>query len=167
MFISWWFKVSCLKWRHIISNSKQRELPGIFFIISVGKSTTCYHINVVWSLLCGLKCGTFLFYLMNQGSVYLSDWLPSHSCPVLQVYHRHHLTSFAALSRPPLADKRQNEKTVLFRVAFVQPVRWNIGRSVLPGKDSENGALEKKRILRGIQSNMSLCNSHRSRRCSS
>ena len=68
---------------------------------------------------------------------------------MLQVYHRHNLTSFAALLQPPLADKRQNEETVLFRVAFMQPVRWNIGRSVLPGKGSENGALEKKRILRG------------------
>ena len=29
------------------------------------------------TLLCGLKCGTFLFYLMSDRSVLLSDWTPS------------------------------------------------------------------------------------------
>ena len=97
------------------------------------------------SLLCGLKCGTFLFYLMSEWSVLLSDWTPSdRQTPVPSVGFSSHTDGVSHLLQ--LCDyihRRIRGRTKLSpsstSITVTQTARWNIGARLCL-KDGGNGA---------------------------
>ena len=112
------------------------------------------------TLLCWLKFGMFLFYLMSEGSVKLSNWTPSgrHTNRPLSRLTLTHL-SVAAPLLPPLVDQRRNggplinqwrykqrhnrgKMTVVCKVTFIQMARQYINAKFRPWKGSGKGAKE-------------------------